>query len=115
MLKLQLLFLLCTVLLYPSNVFSKLTPQERIQLQNPDEFEKTMHLRASSYGESSTLPHKRPLRLGKKTRHNSLRTEIQMRKSIDHNKGEGTYKDLLNQDPDLDPSYMIIDPIVERG
>lgn len=106
-----LIFLVIFLLSCPSNVFSRLPPEEREQLARPDEYEKSL-LKAQVQTQQA---HKRPLRLGKKTRHGSLRGEIKKQFQIDEKKGEGRYKDLLDQDMNLDPSFMIVDPIIERG
>jgi hypothetical protein len=58
--------------------------------------------------------HKRPLRLGKKNRHNNKHLRDEHHKHLDEKKGEGRYKDLLDQDVELDPSYMIRDPMLDR-
>ena len=61
-----------------------------------------------------TKSHRRPLRLGKKTRHNHIRAELK-NKPINMKAGTGTYKDLMDQDIEIDPSVMIVDPTLEIG
>jgi hypothetical protein len=81
----------------PSNVLSQ---QHSPEHQNSD---------------SSKRGHRRPLRLGKKTKHNFLRSEIKNFDAINLKAGTGSYKDLLEQNIELDPSVMIIDPVTDRG
>jgi hypothetical protein len=58
--------------------------------------------------------HKRPLRLGKKNRHNNLRNSELHKSKVDEKKGEGRYKDILEQDIEIEPSFLINDPIFDR-
>ena len=58
--------------------------------------------------------HRRPMRIGKKNRHNNLRIQELKQKKIDEKKGEGRYKDMLDQDIELEPSFLINDPLAVR-
>ena len=58
--------------------------------------------------------HRRPLRMGKKNRHNNLRSHELKQNRVDEKKGEGKYKDMLDQDIELEPSFLINDPLAVR-
>jgi len=87
-------------------VLSQLNTLEKVLYKHDPPSESSKH--------HQTKSHRRPLRLGKKTRHNHIRAELK-NKPINMKAGAGTYKDLMDQDIEIDPSVMIVDPTLERG
>ena len=79
-----------------------------------DTIEEMMARRNLQPQKSHHAAHRRPLRMGKKNRHNNLRIQELKQKKVDEKKGEGRYKDMLDQDIEVEPSFLINDPLMVR-